>query len=73
LPVDENEEEDDGDGDDDALRVVNLLLKRRLPIEERVGTYFKNYVVKNGRMNLAYLHLTHPRLVHANFRASANG
>jgi hypothetical protein len=24
-------------------------------------------------MNLAYLHLTHPRLVHANFRASANG
>jgi hypothetical protein len=48
-------------------------MKRRLPIEPRLGTYFKNFVVKNGRMSLAYSHLTDPRLIHSTFRASANG
>ena len=31
------------------------------------------YMVKNGRMHLAYLHLTDPALTHSTFRASANG
>ena len=56
-----------------ADRAVSILLTRRLPLDMRVGTYFKNYVVKNGRMHLAYLHLVDPRLTHSRFRASANG
>jgi hypothetical protein len=56
-----------------ADRVVSVLLARRLPLDLRVGTYFKNFVVKNGRMHLAYLHLADPRLTHSRFRASANG
>ncbi len=56
-----------------ADRAVSILLTRRLPLDVRVGTYFKNYMVKNGRMHLAYLHLTDPRLTHSRFRASANG
>lgn len=54
-------------------RCIKVLMKRRLPIEPRLGTYFKNFVVKNGRMSLAYSHLTDPRLIHSTFRASANG
>lgn len=54
-------------------RAIKVLLKRRLPIDPKLGTYFKNFVVKNGRMHLAYTHLTDPRLTHPNFRASANG
>ena len=53
-----------------ADRAVSILLTHRLPIAPRVGTYFKNYMVKNGRMHLAYLHLTDPRLTHVSLHST---